>query len=52
MFSNKTTPVMELSYFYVNGALTLSFFLMTLHSMGFIVEEIKVLRHSRNMAKP
>ena len=49
MLSNKTTPVMGLSYFYVNSALTLSFCLMTLHSVRFIVEEIKVLRHFLSM---
>ena len=47
MFSNKTSPVMGLSYFYVNGALTLSFCLMTIHSIKFIVDEIMTLRQMR-----
>ena len=40
MLSSKSTPVMGISYFYINSVLVLSFGLMTLHTVRFLAQEI------------
>lgn len=47
MLSTKSTPVMGLSYFYINSVLLLSFGLMLLHTVRFIVSEIMEMRALR-----
>lgn len=44
MLSNKTTPVMGMSYFAVNIVLVLCFGLMALHTIRFIIDDIKKLK--------
>jgi len=44
MLSNKTTPVMGVSYFWVNIVLVLSFGLMALHTIRFIIDDIRMLK--------
>ncbi len=44
MLSNKTTPVMGVSYFWVNIVLVLSFGLMAFHTVRFILNDIKSLK--------
>lgn len=46
MLSNKTTPVMGVSYFWVNIVLVLSFGLMALHTVRFIISDIKKMRQA------
>ncbi|WEM45829.1 TRAP transporter small permease (plasmid) [Photobacterium sp. DA100] len=47
MLSNKVTPVMGMSYFTINGVLFISFALMALHTVKFIIEDINVLKCSK-----
>ena len=44
MLSNKTTPVMGMSYFAVNIVLVISFGLMALHTLRFILSDLKKLK--------
>ncbi|KIN71960.1 TRAP transporter small permease [Sulfitobacter guttiformis] len=44
MLSNKTTPVMGISYFWVNIVLIFCFGLMALHTVRMIVNDIKTLK--------
>lgn len=44
VLSNKTTPVMGLPYFWVNIVLVLCFGLMALHTIRFIINDIKALK--------
>ena len=44
MLSNKTTPVIGMSYFFVNIVLVLCFGLMALHTVRFIVNDLKTLQ--------
>jgi len=44
MLSNKVTPVMGMSYFTINGVLFLCFSLMSIHTVNFILRDIKQLR--------
>ncbi|MCC1482276.1 TRAP transporter small permease [Roseibaca sp. Y0-43] len=44
MLSNKTTPVMGVSYFWVNIVLVLCFGLMALHTIRFILRDIAQMR--------
>ncbi len=46
MLSNKTTPVIGLSYFTINIVLILCFGLMTLHTMRFILNELKQFKQN------
>lgn len=39
--STKITPALEMSYIYINSGIVISFFLMTLYSIGFIIENFK-----------
>ena len=47
MLSTKFTPVMGISYIYINSVLVLSFALITFHTARFLVQEIKQLRNSQ-----
>jgi TRAP-type C4-dicarboxylate transport system permease small subunit len=44
MLSSKTTPVMGVSYFWVNIVLVLCFGLMALHTFRMIIHDIKTLK--------
>ncbi|OIQ26472.1 TRAP transporter small permease [uncultured Vibrio sp.] len=44
MLSNKVTPVMGMSYFYINGVLLLCFSLMAIHTVKFIVDDVALLK--------
>ncbi|MDJ0992632.1 MAG: TRAP transporter small permease [Dinoroseobacter sp.] len=46
MLSNKTTPVMGISYFWVNIVLVLCFGLMALHTIRLIMSDIKKLKEA------
>ena len=46
MLSNKTTPVMGVPYFWVNIVLILCFGLMALHTIRFIITDIKNIRQA------
>jgi TRAP-type C4-dicarboxylate transport system permease small subunit len=46
MLSKKTTPVMGVSYFWVNIVLVLCFGLMALHTVRFIISDIKKMRQA------
>ncbi|WP_062270279.1 TRAP transporter small permease [Endozoicomonas arenosclerae] len=48
MISTKSTPVMGLSYFYINSVLLFSFGMMLVHTVRFIVQEIMEMRAMRN----
>ena len=48
MLSSKVTPVMGISYFYINSVLVLSFALMTIHTIRFLVQEVQHLRNIQN----
>ncbi|MGI9282662.1 MAG: TRAP transporter small permease [Endozoicomonas sp.] len=48
MISTKSTPVMGLSYFYINSVLLLCFGMMCLHTLRFIAQEIMEMRALRN----
>ncbi len=48
MLSTKFTPVMGISYFYINSVLVLSFALMTIHTIRFLVQEVQYLRNNQN----
>jgi TRAP-type C4-dicarboxylate transport system permease small subunit len=43
MLSNKVTPVMGMSYFTINGVLFLCFSLMSIHTVNFILSDLKQL---------
>lgn len=47
MLSNKVTPVMGMSYFAINGVLVLSFCLMAIHTVKFIVDDLASLKSSK-----
>ncbi len=51
MLSSKSTPVMGISYFYINSVLVLSFGLMTLHTVRFLAQEISLLRNPSTSSK-
>ncbi|PSU36180.1 TRAP transporter small permease [Photobacterium lutimaris] len=44
MLSNKVTPVMGMSYFTINGVLFISFCLMAIHTVKFIIEDINTFK--------
>ncbi|KAB0304004.1 TRAP transporter small permease [Vibrio fortis] len=46
MLSSKVTPVMGMSYFAINGVLLLSFSLMAIHTVKFIVDDVASLKSS------
>ena len=46
MLSSKVTPVMSLSYFYINSVLVICFTLMAIHTIRFIIEDIKLMKAS------
>ncbi|KEQ17294.1 TRAP transporter small permease [Endozoicomonas numazuensis] len=48
MISTKSTPVMGLSYFYINSVLLLCFGMMFLHTVRFIAREVMEMRAIRN----
>ncbi|MTI13920.1 TRAP transporter small permease [Sansalvadorimonas verongulae] len=48
MLSSKSTPVMGISYFYINSVLVLSFGLMVLHTLRFLAQEISALRNPQS----
>ena len=50
MLSSKSTPVMGISYFYINSVLVLSFGLMALHTLRFLAQDITLLLNPQ--AKP
>ena len=47
MLSSKVTPVMGMSYFSINGVLVLSFSLMAIHTVKFIVDDVASLKSSK-----
>ncbi|MGR5142349.1 TRAP transporter small permease [Photobacterium sp. DNB23_23_1] len=47
MLSNKVTPVMGMSYFTINGVLFISFALMALHTVKFIIADINTLKRGK-----
>ena len=47
MLSSKVTPVMGMSYFAINGVLLLSFSLMAIHTVKFIVDDVASLKSSK-----
>ncbi|MGR5064725.1 TRAP transporter small permease [Photobacterium sp. DNB22_13_2] len=47
MLSNKVTPVMGMSYFTINGVLFISFALMALHTVKFIISDINTLKRGK-----
>lgn len=47
MLSSKVTPVMGMSYFAINGVLVLSFSLMAIHTVKFIVDDVACLKSSK-----
>jgi TRAP-type C4-dicarboxylate transport system permease small subunit len=47
MLSNKVTPVMGMSYFTINGVLFLCFSLMSIHTVNFILRDLKKLNRKQ-----
>jgi TRAP-type C4-dicarboxylate transport system permease small subunit len=47
MLSNKVTPVMGMSYFTINGVLFLCFSLMSIHTVNFILRDLKELNRKQ-----
>ncbi len=45
MNSKKVTAALEVSYFYINIALVIAFFLMTIHSAYLLYKSIMILKH-------
>ncbi|MDN3649671.1 TRAP transporter small permease [Reinekea marina] len=45
MLSKKVTPVMGMSYFTINGVLVVCFSLMAFHTLRFMKEEFKLIKH-------
>ena len=44
MLSSKVTPVMGMSYFSINAVLVVCFALMAIHTVRFIIEDIKLIK--------
>ncbi len=43
--SKKTTPIMGISYIYINMSMMVSFFLITIHSIRFLIQNIRIKKN-------